>query len=248
MTADDKEPPGAALIPARRDMVQYALERGATIDVIERVAALQERRDSIEAKRDWAAAIASFKAECPPIIKRNAVNDRAGNQIYKFAGYDDIKAVTIPLERKYGIVTGFSYEQTTDKSLKAVLRVTVGSHTEEFTGAVPVPAAGAGGVNATQLMGQAQSYVKRYLYLAAFDLVVAGEDSDAVGLIETVTLHDIGRINEAIDDCQKAGRWFDDSLKKLLAVYEIESLDQLPLERLNHVLADLDRQKRGGKK
>src|SRR4029077_16589237 len=100
------------------------------------------------------------------------VKDRNGNQIYKFASYDDIKAITIPLERKYGIVTGFSYENTTEKSLKAVLKVPAGTPPEEFIGAVPVPAAGAGGVNATQLMGQAQSYVKRYLYLAAFDLVV----------------------------------------------------------------------------
>lgn len=172
--------------PTPRQLCALALKQGAGIDVIERFSALAERWDALEAKKRWAEAVAAFKADCPPIIKRNVVNDKAGKQLYKFASYDDIKAVTIPLERKHGIVTGFSYDTTTATSIKAVLKVTVGSHTEEFVGAVPVPTTAAGGVNATQLMGQAQSYVKRYLYLAAFDLVVAGEDSDAAGLIETI--------------------------------------------------------------
>lgn len=245
------EEPTAELVPADptpRQLCALALKQGAGIDVIERFSALAERWEATEAKRRWAAAIAAFKADCPPIIKRNVVNDKNGKQLYKFASYDDIKAVTIPFERKHGIVTGFTFDTTTAVSVKAILKVTVGSHTEEFVGAVPVPQTGAGGVNATQLMGQAHSYAKRYLYLAAFDIIVAGEDSDATGLIETITPHDIGKINDAIEICQQAGQWSDSSLANVCRVYEIESLDQLPVGRLRDLMADLDRQARKGKK
>ncbi len=189
--------------PTPRQLCALALKAGAGIDVIERFSALAERWEATEAKKRWAEAVAAFKAECPPIIKRNVVADKAGKQLYKFAGYDDIKAVTIPLERKFGIVTGFTFDTTTPTSIKAILRVTVGSHTEEFVGAVPVPQSGAGGVNATQLMGQAQSYVKRYLYLAAFDIIVAGEDSDAIGLFERITPEQVGQIHTITDAFEK---------------------------------------------
>lgn len=229
-------------------LIALAIREKSAIDVIERLTALKERQDAAEAKRAWHQAVLAFKQECPPIVKKNEVKDRSGGRMYKFASYDDIKAVTTPLERKHGIVTGFSYDTTTATSIKATLRVTVGNHTEEFVGAVPVPTQAAGGINATQLMGQAQTYVRRYLYLAAFDLLVAGEDSDAMNLIETATPDQIGKINDAIEDCRKAGQWDEErSFKAVLRTYEIESLADLPFERVTHLLADLDRQARKGK-
>ncbi len=234
--------------PTPRQLCALALKQGAGIDVIERFSALAERWEATEAKKAWARAIAGFKEECPPVVKKNVVKDRSGNQIYKFASYDDIKAVTVPYERKYGIVTGFTFDNTTPTSLRGVLKITVGSHTEEFIGAVPVPTQGAGGINATQLMGQAHTYLKRYLYLAAFDLIVAGEDSDAIGLIEKVTPDQIGQINDAIDVCRKAGQWDEEgSLRNMLRAYEIDYLGDLPADRVTDLLADLDRQARKGK-
>ena len=238
---EEPEPAALAVLnPAQ--LIGLAVKQGAGIDVIERLSALLERTQAREAKENWQRAILAFKAEVPPVIKKNVVKDRAGNQIYKFAGYDDIKAVTVPFERKHGIVTGFSFDNTTAVSLKGILKVTVGSHTEEFIGAVPVPASGAGGVNATQLMGQAHTYLKRYLYLAAFDLLVAGEDSDAVGLIEKITPAEIGKVNDLIDACRAAGNWNEKAgLIAYLRVYEVEDLADLPTGLVLPLMADLER-------
>lgn len=249
------EPETGQLVPANistRQLTAIALQQGAGIDVLERLAALMERQDAIQAKKEWTAAVTAFKGECPPILKKNPVRGKKltdgspGPIHYHFAGYDDIKAVTIPLERKHGIVTGFSFTVTSANNLSGVLKITVGSHTEEFAFGVPIPK----GINTngTQDFGAAQTYLKRYLYLAAFDLVVAGEDSDAAGLIEKITLDQIGQVNDAIDACREAGQWNeDDSFKKMLAAYEIESLGDLPSNRVMDLLADLDRQSRKGK-
>jgi len=230
-------------------LIALAIREKSAIDVIERLTALKERADAAEAKRRWTEAVSGFKGECPPIFKTKEVQDKQKNLLYKWVPYEDIKAVTLPLERKYGITTGFSFDNTTATSLKATLRITVGNHTEEFVGAIPVPTETAGGVNATQNMGKAHTYLRRYLYQAAFDLVIAGEDSDAVGLIEKVTPDQIGKINDAIDACRKAGKWDEEgSLRAMLRAYEIDYLGDLPADRLLDLLADLDRQRRGGKK
>lgn len=236
----------APVQPTPMTMLQTLIDKGADADAICKISDLAEKWLAKEAKEAWHRAVAGFKSEVEVIVKRNEVKDRGGNVIYKFAGYDDIKAVTVPKERKWGIVTGFSFDNSAPGILKATLKITVGSHTEEFTGAVPVPTAAAGGINASQLMGQAHSYVKRYLYLAAFDLLVAGEDSDAMGMIDTISDDQVGLINDAIEDCRKAGKWDEErSLKSLCRVYSIDNIGELPAARLRDLLADLDRQLTG---
>jgi phage recombination protein Bet len=58
----------------------------------------------------------------------------------------------------------------------------------------------------------------------------------------------IGQINDAIEKCEQADRWGPDSLQKMLTVYKIETLADLPANRVPHLLADLDRQRKGMKK
>lgn len=189
--------------PTPRQLCALALKQGAAIDVIERFSALAERWDAIEAKKRWTEAIVGFKADCPPILKTSEVLDRGGKLLYKFVPYDDIKAVTLKWERKWGIVVGFTMPVTNAGNLTGDIRITVGSHTEVFSGGVPIPTAAAGGINAAQLMGQARSYLKRYLYVDAFDLVIAREDSDATGLFERITPDQVGKIHELTDAFEK---------------------------------------------
>lgn len=180
--------------PTPRQLCALALERGATVEVLERLTALAERWDATEAKRKWVEAVNAFKRAVPPIFKTHAVNQKGGALLYKFASYDDIKATTVPLEREFGIDTSFSFEVTAGNNLMGRMFITVGSHTEERTLGVPIPK----GMNtsSTQDFGAATSYLKRYLFVAAFDLVIAGEDSDAVNLIDRI---DEGQVKELVD-------------------------------------------------
>ncbi len=194
-------------VPSTGQLIALAVSKGAAIDVIERLSALMERQAAIAAKEAWHTAIAGFKSECPVIIKNNPVRGRSkkddsgkvvelGPVHYHFAGYDDIKAITGPLERKWGVVTGYTFEVTNSGNLLGRLRVTVGSHTEEFSFGVPIPK----GINTngTQDFGSAQTYLKRYLYCAAFDIVVTDEDNDGRGLNVKLTGDQIGELNDLI--------------------------------------------------
>lgn len=198
-----------ALAPATPlAMLQQLIDRGTDPEALGKMMDLAERWQAIEAKKAYTAAVEGFKRDCPPIIKRNQVHGTAkdergvkipgvkGPHMYNFASYDDIKAVTVPFERKHGIVTGFSFDVSPGGNLLGKLRVTVGSHTEEFSFGVPIPKGM--NTNATQDFGAAVTYLKRYLYLAAFDLVVTGEDSDACGLFEKITPDQIGQLNDLI--------------------------------------------------
>lgn len=191
-----------ALAPATPlAMLQQLIDRGTDPEALGKMMDLSERWQAIEAKKAYVEAVEGFKRDCPPILKKNTVRKRGeagkpGDPMYQFASYDDVKAVTVPFERKHGIVTGFSFDVSPGGNLLGKLRVTVGSHTEEFSFGVPIPKGL--NTNATQDFGAAVTYLKRYLYLAAFDLVVTGEDSDACGLFEKITPDQIGQLNDLI--------------------------------------------------
>jgi len=230
-------------------MLARMIEQGVNPDALSKMMDLADRWQAAEAKKLHTAAVLAFKQECPTIIKRNPVRGKdkldangakipkSGDIHYHFASYDDIKEVTVPLEKKHGITTSFDFEVTAAGNLVGKLLITVGSHTETRTFGVPVPKGL--NTNSAQDFGGAMTYLRRYLYCAAFDLVISGEDKDGAGLSEKVTPDQIGELNDLMTACEKAGKAIN--FEKFKAWLEVENLDELTPAGFEKAMIELKR-------
>lgn len=247
--AKDKEALSPLPTPDPLTMLSRMVEQGTAPESLAKMLDLVERWQASEAKKKYTAAIVAFKKECPTILKKNPVRGRdktdasgakipkSGDVHYHFASYDEIKAVTVPLEQKNDITTSFDFEVTGAGNLVGTLLITVGSHTESRKFGVPVPK----GLNTNnaQDFGGAMTYLRRYLYTAAFDLVIAGEDRDGQGLADKITPEQIGELNDLIAACEKAGKPV--TMPKFKAWLEIEELDELSPSGFEKAKAELKR-------
>ena len=159
-------------------MLNRLIEQGADPESLGKMMDLAERWEAREAKRRWTEAVAEFRSELLPVVKRNAVHRaeaKGGGLLYHFASYADVKTATSEMERKYGLVTSYSFVQEGER-IVGTLKVTVGSHTESAT--LPIPISAGQNTNAAQNYGLTVTYLKRYLYCAFFDIIVRDADTD----------------------------------------------------------------------
>lgn len=216
-------------------LLSRMVEQGTNPEALSKMMDLADRWQAAEAKKLYTAAIVAFKAECPAIVKRNAVRTKdklddkgqkvpkSGDVMYRFASYEDIKEITAPLEKKNQITTSYDFTVTAAGNLTGELSITVGSHTEKRGFGIPIPKGM--NTNNAQDFGAAMTYLRRYLYCAAFDLVISGEDKDGAGFSEKITPEQIGELNDLIGTCEKAGKSV--TFDKFLAWLDVESLDEL---------------------
>lgn len=230
--------PPADLNP--RQLCALAVQSGAGMDVLERLTSLAERWDAAEAKKKYTEAISGFQSECPTIFKKRVVKTRDGQPMYAFASYDDIKKVTRPLETKWGITVEFSFDLQDDPKAPAgklcgTCKVRVGSHHEDKTLTIPVPK----GVNTNlaQDGGQAVTYLKRYLYCAALDIVVTDEDNDA-DIDARLTDEQVQTVEKLIHDSRSSLSRFLD-WAKVTTVRDIKANDySRVIDMLNRKMAN----------
>ncbi len=229
--------------PTTLSMLSALADRGVTDPaIIGQFMDLHERHERNEAAKTFAVALSGFQSACPTITKRREVKDRSGNLLYKFANYEDIILEIRELLKFWKIVVTFTIDQP-DALMKGTVRIRVGTHFEDYTLAVPVPKGM--NTNDTQNFGMATSYLKRYLLCAALNIVVAGEDDDARGLVEKITRDQIGNLNEGIDACHAAGNTVDmEKFKAWLAAKAnnpIEDLSDVPAKLYTEAMGFLQR-------
>lgn len=226
-------------------LMAAALERGVDSATLKEFMDLQERHERNEAAKVFAHAIAEFQSRCPTITKKREVKNREGSLMYRFANYEDIILTVRDLLRDCKIVVTFTIGFE-NQMMTGTCRVRVGTHFEESTLAVPVPKGM--NTNATQEFGMATSYLKRYLICAALNIVVAGEDDDARGLVEKINQDQIQNINDAIDRCHKAGNTVDHQKFKdwlaAKAMNPIEDLSDVPAKLYTEAMGFLQRKEK----
>ena len=91
-------------------IIRYALERGAAVDVIERMMAVRRELKEEAGKAAFDAALRDFQAECPIIVKAKSVPDSSGKVAYSYAPLEDIIGQVRALLQKHG----FSFTLDTD--------------------------------------------------------------------------------------------------------------------------------------
>lgn len=188
-------------------MMLAAMDRGASLEQIEKMMTLQERWEANEARKAYNAAFSAFKAEAVRIVKNREVTDGPLRGKAYAELHSVVDALTPALSR-HGLSA--SWKLTKDElqwmEVTCTLRHVQG-HEESVSMGGPPDAGGA--KNAIQARASTKSYLERYTLKAICGVAEGGEDDDGNGGAGDARLPDmLTAIKEAPDA---------DSLKRLFA-------------------------------
>jgi hypothetical protein len=189
------------------NMMLQAMDRGASLEQVEKMMQLQERWEATEARKAYNAAFSAFKAEAVRIVKNREVTDGP----LRGKAYAELHSVVdalTPALSKHGLSA--SWKLTKDEP--AWMEVTcylrhVNGHEESVSMGGPPDAGGA--KNAIQARASTKSYLERYTLKAICGVAEGGDDDDGAGGGNASALADmLTALKEAPDQ---------DALKKLFA-------------------------------
>lgn len=161
------------------DLISQAIEKGMTVEGLEKLMALQERWEANQARKLFFEAFTNFQAEAPDLRKTKEVKMNlrdGGNASYNFAPLADIARQIGPVLKKHSL--SYRWEiQDDDKAIKVTCLVShIDGHTERTTMQASPDTTGA--KNAIQARGSAIEYMKRYTLVGALGLTTADSDID----------------------------------------------------------------------
>lgn len=171
--------------PSMEEVLMRAVEQGADIETIERLAALVERAEARDAKRQFESALAAFQLECPVIPKKRKVHEKNSSTVrYAYAAQEDLDRIIKPLLGKHGLsyTTRTEIVQKGDDAkpqffIKAVCRARHAAGYDEDT-PFEAPIDFEAYMTHQQKYASASTFCERYATKHAFGLVFAGEDDD----------------------------------------------------------------------
>ena len=175
-----RDQPVSAVTPMA--MLQIAVEKGASVEQLERLMALQERYEANEAKKEFVAAMTRFK-ENPKVIEKNKLVDfqtSKGRTSYKHATLANVCDVIGPELSAVGI----SHRWETEQLENGMIRVTcILTHARGHSEKVWLQAGrdDTGNKNSIQAVGSTVTYLQRYTLLAATGMAVADQRDDDGG-------------------------------------------------------------------
>lgn len=232
-------------------LLDKALERGASIEALERLVALAKDVRQQQAREAWYDAMAEFQRRCPVIRKTKTarISTRGGQGYeYSYAPLDGIVSTIKGAMGDLGLSVSWRSRIEADKVYATCRIAHALGHVEESGEiGIPVQAAGEIGANAAQRIGIATTYARRYSLLLAAGLAPE-DDDDGQGLDDKDTASQDPGYREAeasappaedrtISEGQvkmlsavAAGhRWSEDQLHELLTSYRYNSRKEVKL-------------------
>ena len=186
---------GALTAQPHTNLMLSLMDRGASLDQIERMMDLAERNEKREAEKAYNVAFAAFKAEAVRIIKGRTVTDGPLKGRAYAELHDVVDAVTPALSR-HGLSA--SWKLTRDE--KDWIEVTctlkhTGGHSESVSMGGPPDTGGA--KNALQARASTKSYLERYTLKAICGVAEGGDDNDGNAPPAAVPLELLAAAREA---------------------------------------------------
>jgi len=215
-------------------MLSQAVERGASVEVLEKLMALHERWEVNQARKAFDVAIAAAKGEIPPIIRNREVDftSQKGRTNYRYEDLAEIARIVDPILRKHGL----SYRH---RSAQAGNRLTVtcilsheGGYSEDTT--LEVAEDHSGNKNPIQAVGSAATYLMRYTLKLALGLSVTNDDDGRAtsggGYIT----------DEQADAIRDLLTRTNANIGKFLEMLKVESVLDIPAARYDYAMGKLN--------
>jgi hypothetical protein len=175
-------------------LMSMAVERGMDPAGLEKLFALYERDQAIQAQRAYANAMAEFQ-HAAPVIEKNRTVD-TGKYAYAYAELDHIAETLRDLLHEHGL--SYRFDSQVDAGSVAVKCIVShrDGHSESTKFACPTH--GMAGANAAQQTASALSYARRYALLLALGLTTGDKDDDAQG--GPVTTEQVGILSKLLTE------------------------------------------------
>lgn len=170
----------AAHEPTIPELMRLAVTSGdpeKNIGVLERLVAMQERKEAKDAEREYAVAFHKLQEAMPGVQALDEVPDKHGGVRYTFASYERIMAQVRPLLISHGFSVTFDSEFKDERLVMRCTLMHVGGHSRTTTQYMRVSAPY--GANDTQADGATSSMAKRYALCCALNIVIE-RDTDGV--------------------------------------------------------------------
>jgi hypothetical protein len=217
-----------------------AVDERVNVEKLAALMGLQERAEAREAERQFNIDLAAAMAEMPS-VRKNAVKDMGSKGAIPYASYEQLDRIIRPIEKKYGFCRIFSTAPLDKPGTLMTLRLLHrGGHAITSTRYQP-PDPGPGR-NETQAIGSADSYARRYLTLAIWNIVTVGADDDGVRA-SAITQEQADDINSLISEIgmTAAGR------QAFFQLADVSSVEEIPQRRYKDIMQALQ-SKRAAKK
>lgn len=154
-------------------LIKYAMDKGMTADVMEKMLYIRRELQSEKAKKDFGDSMAAFQSECPPVVKTKAVEGA-----YKYAPFDEIVQVVKACEAKHGFQHKLDTVDSETGWITGICTVSHRSgHSEVSRVKLPI-GTGTRMMSTTQIYAAAQSFALRRAFCNAFGIVPQGDDME----------------------------------------------------------------------
>lgn len=211
-------------------IIGAAVTAGADVATLERLMALQERYDGMQAQQAYNKALVSFQSRCPIVERGDSANGRA------YARLDRIWRTVRPLMQECGLaVTWNECETTADLvTIRGAITHRDG-HSVPITHIMPAPDK-LNGQNAAQRAASAETYAKRYAICSALG-IQTGDDDDGAG-VQTASP---AQKPETAKTLAALIAKVKPDMPKLLAFAKAETVDAIPEHTAQKVIAMLEK-------
>lgn len=225
------------------EMLQHALQSGASLEMMEKLIGLQERWMAGQARRAFDEAIAAAKAEIPVIAKDRKVGFEskkpgAAATSYKHESLGEIARTIDPILAKHGLSYRWRSSQGDGGiSVTCVLSHKDG-HFEETT--LRGGADSSGNKNPLQAVASTTTYLSRYTLKLALGLATAEGDDDGQSAHPSAKITE-EQVNEliALADETSADK---SKICKWLGVESVPEIPAAAFEKAKNALLDRRRQ------
>ncbi len=162
------------------NLIAQAIEKGAGVDALEKLMALQERWEAKEAAKSFKQAMVDFQAKKPKLVKSDEVTFN-GKLQFKFASLGAVQSVVDPVLSLCGLSYRWGQVEKDGRIEVTCIVAHVNCHTESTSLSAPLDKSGS--KNEIQSIGSTVSYLKRYTLEGALGLA-SDKDRDGVTAIE----------------------------------------------------------------
>lgn len=158
------------------EMIGRALSSGATIEVLEKLMALQERYEKSQGRKAFDEAIAAAKAEIPVISKNRKVDftSQKGRTNYDYEDLAEIARTIDPILSRHGLSYRHRARQEGKKLFVTCILSHRGGHFEETE--LSADNDESGNKNSIQAVGSTATFLQRYTLKLALGLAAAKDD------------------------------------------------------------------------
>jgi hypothetical protein len=209
-------------------LIELAISKGADLEKLDKLLTLQERYDTMEAKKAYNRAMSEFKANPPKIDKDKKVSYLQVK--YSHASLANVTEKINGELSKYGLSASWSVKQ--NGTISVTCKIThVKGHSEETT--LSASADNSGSKNSIQAIGSTLTYLERYTLLALTGLATFDGDDDGAGVAELIDEIQLKQVTDLI-----ALKQVD--VKKFCKAFKIEEVINLPKDKFQQAITMLN--------